>query len=83
MKDDRRKGERGAILAMSTIAMLSLLLATGLAVDVSHFYSVQGGDAKTRLYTAAIARGLAHKLNGRGIKSAVLEATKVLNKYDF
>ena len=39
--DDCRKGERGAVMALATIAMLSLLLATGLAVDISHFYSIK------------------------------------------
>jgi Flp pilus assembly protein TadG len=77
-----RKGERGSVLAMSAISMLALLLATGLAVDVSHFYT-----AKVELQNAADAAALAaaSQLNSTsgGIKSAVAEATKALNKYDF
>lgn len=77
-----RKGERGSVLAMSAISMLALLLATGLAVDVSHFYT-----AKVELQNAADAAALAaaSQLNSTsgGIKCAVTEATKTLNKYDF
>ena len=47
---ENRKGERGSVLAMSAISMLALLLATGLAVDVSHFYT-----AKAELQNAADA----------------------------
>lgn len=77
-----RKSERGSVLAMTTIGMLSMLLATGLAIDVSHFYS-----AKAELQNAADASALAaaSQLNSTsgGIKLAVVEATKPLNKYDF
>ena len=77
-----RKGERGSVLAMSTITMLTLLLATGLAVDMSHFYT-----AKAELQNAADAAALAaaSQLNSTsgGIKCAVTEATKALNQYDF
>ena len=45
-----RKGERGSILAMSALGMLSLLLAVGLGVDISHFYLV-----KSELQNAADA----------------------------
>ena len=81
-KEDYRKGERGAVLALSAVAMLSLLLATGLAVDVSHFYTVKA-EMQNAADTAAI--GAASRLNSTagGIRSAVAEATKVLNKYDF
>lgn len=76
-----RKSERGSVLAMSAIGMLSMLLATGLAVDISHFYS-----AKAELQNAADAAALAaaSQLNSTsgGIKLAVVEATKPLNKYD-
>jgi Flp pilus assembly protein TadG len=85
MNTDRiqaRRGERGSVLAVSTIAMLGLLLATGLAVDVSHFYT-----AKAELQNAADAAALAgaSQLNSTsgGINLAVAEATKSLNNYDF
>jgi len=77
-----RKGERGSVLAMSAISMLTLLLATGLAVDISHFYT-----AKAELQNAADAAALAaaSQLNSTsgGIKCAITEATKALNRYDF
>jgi Flp pilus assembly protein TadG len=76
-----RKSERGSVLAMSAIGMLSMLLATGLAVDISHFYS-----AKAELQNVADAAALAgaSQLNSTsgGIKLAVVEATKAMNKYD-
>lgn len=77
-----RKSERGSVLAMSTIGMLAMLLATGMAIDISHFYT-----AKAELQNAADAAALAgaSQLNSTsgGIKLAVVEATKPLNKYDF
>src|SRR3979409_204585 len=77
-----RKGERGSVLAMSAISMLSLILAAGLAVDVSHFYT-----AKVELQNAADAAALAaaSQLNSTsgGRKCAITAATKSLNKYDF
>jgi Flp pilus assembly protein TadG len=61
--------------------MLAMLLATGLAVDISRFYT-----AKAELQNAADAAALAaaSQLNSTsgGIKLAVIEATKSLNKYD-
>jgi Flp pilus assembly protein TadG len=77
-----RKGERGAIMALSAVAMLSLLLATGLAVDISHFYTVK---AEMQNASDAAAVAAASRLNSTagGIRSAVIEATKALNKYDF
>ena len=77
-----RKGERGSVLAISTIGMLAFLLMAGLSIDVSHFYT-----AKAELQNAADAAALAgaSQLNSSagGIKQAVAEGTKVLNKYDF
>lgn len=76
-----RKSERGSVLAMSAIGTLSMLLATGLVVDISHFYT-----AKAELQNAADAAALAgaSQLNSTsgGIKLAVVEATKAMNKYD-
>lgn len=77
-----RKGERGSILAITTMGMLSFLLIAGLAIDISHFYT-----AKAELQNAADASAMAaaSQLNSTtgGLRSAVTEATKVLNKYDF
>lgn len=78
----RRDGERGSVLAMTALSMVSLLLAAGLAIDISHFYT-----AKAELQNAADAAALAaaSQLNSTsgGIQLAVVEATKALNKYDF
>lgn len=77
-----RNGERGSVLAVTVIGMLAILLATGLAVDISHLYST-----KAELQNAADAAALAaaSQLNSTsgGIKLAVAEATKALNKYEF
>jgi Flp pilus assembly protein TadG len=77
-----RKGERGSVMAMTALSMFALLLAGGLAIDISHFYT-----AKAELQNAADAAALAaaSQINSTsgGIESAVNEATKALNKYDF
>lgn len=77
-----RRGERGSVTIITTIGMLAMLLATGLAVDISHLYT-----AKAELQNAADASALAAvtQLNSTrgGIRAAVTEATKALNKYDF
>ncbi|HWN10476.1 MAG TPA: pilus assembly protein TadG-related protein [Pyrinomonadaceae bacterium] len=77
-----RKEERGSVLAIAAISMLSLVLATGMAIDVSHLYT-----AKSELQNAADAAALAaaSQLSSTrgGIKQAVSEATKTLNKYNF
>ena len=47
------RAERGSILATSALGMLSLLLAVGLGVDISHLYL-----AKNELQNAADAAAL-------------------------
>src|SRR2546423_10775801 len=78
----KRKGERGSILAVSAIGMLSLLLAVGLGVDISRLYL-----AKTELQNAADASALAgaSALNGSssGITKAVDRAVQTMNNYEF
>jgi Flp pilus assembly protein TadG len=77
-----RKGERGSALALSAIAMLSILLAAGLGVDISRFYT-----AKTELQNAADAAALAaaSALNSSpgGITNARDRAMQEMNKYNF
>ena len=79
-----RKGsrERGSVLAMSAIGMLTFLLATGLCVDISHFYLV-----KTELQNAADAAALAgaSALNSSelGITKARQRAGETMNRYEF
>ena len=78
----RNKGERGSILATSAIGMLSILLAVGLAVDISRLYLT-----KTELQNAADAAALAavSALNTAplGITKAADRAVAAMNSYDF
>lgn len=82
LKRKDRRGERGSVLPLAVISMLALVLSTGLAIDVSHLYA-----AKAELQNAADAAALAAasqlSSTSGGIRSAVAEATKTINKYDF
>jgi Flp pilus assembly protein TadG len=77
-----RRGERGSVLAVSALGMLAFILATGLAIDISHLYLV-----RTELQNAADAAALAgaSALNGDdgGVAKAVDFAVEELNKYEF
>lgn len=77
-----RKGERGSILAMAALGMLSVLLAVGLGVDISHFYLV-----KTELQNAADASALAGASAINSSPSGIIEGTsravKAMNSYEF
>ena len=42
------RGERGSVLAVSALGMLALILAAGLAVDISHLYVVKAELQKVR-----------------------------------
>ncbi len=79
---EKRRQERGSVLATSAIAMLAVLLAVGLGVDISRLYLT-----KTELQNAADAAALAgvSGLNGHeeGINDAVFRATNTFNKYEF
>lgn len=77
-----RKGEQGSILAMSALGMLSVLLAVGLGVDISHFYLV-----KTELQNAADASALAAasaiNSNPSGVIEGTTRAVKAMNNSEF
>ena len=79
---EKRRRERGSVLATSAIGMLAVLLAVGLGVDISRLYLT-----KTELQNAADASALAgvSGLNGHseGISDAVFRATNTFNKYEF
>ncbi|MEP6743449.1 MAG: Tad domain-containing protein [bacterium] len=79
---NKRNGERGSILAVSAIGMLSLLMAVGLGVDISHLYL-----AKNELQNAADAAALAGasglNYDATGITAAANRAVEQMNKYDF
>ena len=77
-----RKDQRGSVMVLSSVAMLAVLLAVGLGVDISHFYL-----AKTELQNAADAAALAaaSTINSTptGIINGAWRATAVVNKYEF
>ena len=77
-----RKQERGSILAISAIGMLAIMLAVGLAIDISRFYLT-----KTELQNAADAAALAgvFGLDGGtpGVHEAADRAVQVMNNYNF
>ncbi|MEP6570780.1 MAG: Tad domain-containing protein [Acidobacteriota bacterium] len=81
-KRKNRNSERGSILAISALGMLSVLLAVGLGVDISRFYL-----AKTELQNAADAAALAgvSGLNSTptGITQATDRAVQIMNNYNF
>jgi Flp pilus assembly protein TadG len=77
-----RKQERGSILATSAIGMLSLLLAVGLAVDISRFYLTKA-ELQNAADAAALAAASALDASGDGITRAVDRAVASMNKYDF
>jgi len=77
-----KKGERGAILALTAISLLALVLAVGLAVDISHFYVVQT-EMQNAADAAALsgASGLDSKVSG--IQLAQQRAIAGMNNYEF
>lgn len=81
-KKENRRAERGSILATSALGMLSLLLAVGLGVDISHLYL-----AKHELQNAADASALAGAsgldFSPLGITRATDRAVAEMNKYEF
>jgi Flp pilus assembly protein TadG len=79
-RNSDRKGERGSVLAIATLGMLTLLLAVGMGVDISRMYLT-----KTELQNAADAASLAgtSALDGssNGIKKATDRAVQAMNNY--
>lgn len=76
------KDQRGSVMILSTVAMLAVLLAVGLGVDISHFYL-----AKTELQNAADAAALAAATTINSTPTGIIDgawrATQVVNKYEF
>jgi Flp pilus assembly protein TadG len=77
-----RKGERGSVMAIAALGMLTMLLAVGLGVDISRLYLT-----KTELQNAADAASLAgvSALNSSstGITKATDRAVQSMNNYAF
>jgi len=81
-KAGSRKRERGSILATSAIGMLSLLLAVGLAVDISRFYLTKA-ELQNAADAAALAAVSGLDTSADGITRAVDRAVASMNKFDF
>jgi Flp pilus assembly protein TadG len=76
------KGERGSVLAVSALGMLALILATGLCVDISHFYVVKA-ELQNAADASALAGASALNSSPAGITEATTRAVKVMNNYEF
>ncbi|HLA09817.1 MAG TPA: pilus assembly protein TadG-related protein [Pyrinomonadaceae bacterium] len=77
-----RHGERGSILALSTVGMLSILLAVGLAVDISHFYLVKA-ELQNAADAASLAAASSINSNPSGIIEGTSRAVAQMNNYEF
>jgi Flp pilus assembly protein TadG len=77
-----RRGERGSILVLSAVGMLSAVLAVGLGVDISRFYLAKA-ELQNAVDAAALAGASALNSDPSGITDAVARATQQMNKYDF
>jgi len=75
-------GQRGSILAVSAIGMTAVLLAVGLAVDISHLYLV-GTELQNAADAAALAGASALNAGSNGITMAADRAVATMNKYEF
>jgi Flp pilus assembly protein TadG len=67
---------------MSALGMLSFLLATGLAVDIGHFYLVKS-ELQNAADAAALAGASALNSGAGGIEEATRRATAAMNGYEF
>jgi Flp pilus assembly protein TadG len=76
------KRERGSVLAMSALGMLAFLLATGMAVDLGHFYLVKS-ELQNAADAAALAGASALNSGPAGIVKARQRATAAMNSYEF
>ncbi|HYE64479.1 MAG TPA: pilus assembly protein TadG-related protein [Pyrinomonadaceae bacterium] len=77
-----RKGERGSVLATAVLGMLSLILAVGMGVDISHFYLAKA-ELQNAVDAAALAGASALNSSAAGITEAATRATNVMNNYEF
>ncbi|MDX2042979.1 MAG: pilus assembly protein TadG-related protein [Acidobacteriota bacterium] len=76
----QRLNERGSILSVTAIGMLSFLLIAGLAIDISHMY-VNGSELQNAADAAALAGASALNSNTGGITEAVNRAIVTMNNY--
>jgi Flp pilus assembly protein TadG len=78
----KRRSERGSVLAISTIGMLSFLLITGMCVDIGHFYLVKN-ELQNAADAAALAAASSLNSDDGGITKATDIAVASFNKYEF
>ncbi len=78
----RRRQEEGSILSLAAISMVAILLATGLAIDVGHWYLV-GGELQNAADASALAAASALDASAGGITQAVDRAITTINSYEF
>jgi len=77
-----RKRERGSVLAMSALGMMTFLLATGMAVDLGHFYLVKS-ELQNVADAAALAGASGLNSGTAGIVRAKERATAAMNSVEF
>ena len=81
-RGSKNRRERGSVLAMSALGMLAFLLATGMAVDIGHFYLVKS-ELQNAADAAALAGASALNSGKTGIEEATRRATAAMNGYEF
>jgi len=77
-----RKSEKGSVLVIASAAMVAVLLAVGLAVDISHFYLAKA-ELQNAADAAALAAASAINSNSGGIAEGTRRAIQAMNKYEF
>lgn len=77
-----RKNQRGSVLAISAIGMVAFMLAVGLGVDISRFYTAQA-ELQNAADAAALAAVSGLNTASAGITRAADRAVQAMNKYDF
>src|SRR5919205_2421876 len=82
LRKSERERERGSVLAMSALGMLAFLLATGMAVDLGHFYLVKS-ELQNAADAAALAGASGLNSGATGINEAVKRATAAMNGVEF
>jgi hypothetical protein len=79
---ERKKKERGSVLAVSALGMLTFLLAVGMCVDFSHFYVVHA-ELQNAADASALAAASALNSSPGGITEAGNRAVEVMNNFEF
>jgi Flp pilus assembly protein TadG len=76
------RSERGSIMALSAVAMLSILLAAGLGIDISRFYLAKN-ELQNAADASALAAASALNSSSSGISKARVLALQQMNRYNF